>query len=313
MALLSALCAVESRMMFFCLHVEHGLRPAEESCGDADFVRAFCEEHGVECRVEHIPPGKIASLAQRKGIGIEAAARFFRHKALAREAARLEKQTGKKTRILIAHSKDDLLETALMRTLRGCGPAGLAIMPVNRGRILRPLLDVSRSEIIAYLTAKKIPWREDITNKDEKFLRNKIRCRFVPMLDETFPSWKAGVTAMAETQVLVAEFISNEAKQRVKWESNRRNFFSADAENFFAQPLIVREEALFQVIDVLLKNVKNLRTVKRSVVRRFCKQQGAVSAVDLGSVMVRLEKGKVLLSRKQKEFFESGVSVLIKK
>ena len=321
-AMLTALCAVICKERLCCIHVEHGIRQPEESRGDADFVRSYCKKLGIKCRIVSIPQGKIAFSARRKGTGIEAAARFFRRKALFGEALKL----GENTRILIAHTKDDLLETALMRVLRGCGPAGLAAMPAEKREnnkeqriILRPLLSVSREDVIGYLKVKGISWREDSTNTDEKLLRNRIRRRLVPLLNETFPSWKTGISNMAETQSFAADFIAAEAKQRIRWEfvDKPLNFhptlpvpcFSTDEEFFFTQPLIIREEALFLAIDRLLKGKKNINSIKRSVVRRFC--EGKVNAADLGPVIVKREKGKIISSRKQKDFFESGTSLLI--
>ena len=328
---------------FSVLHVEHGLRPSPESNGDADFVRAFCDQRGIKCRVKHISQGKISSYAQRKGIGIEAAARHFRHKALRANAELL----GENVCILIAHTKDDALELALMRVLRGCGPAGLAAMPqasgsenkeqltMNRKRritgcsIVRPLLSLSRSEVIAYLKAKNISWREDATNTDEKFLRNKIRRRLTPLLDEAFPAWRTGVWAMAQTQSLASEFIAQEAKSRVIWKEFLSTpdsrlptpHLSTNAENFFSQPLVIREEAVFLAIDKLLEKTRAVfsaqtqRTVKRAVVRKFCARclncEGSMKAVDLGAVTVRHEKNMIVISRKEREFFERGVSRLI--
>jgi len=295
----------------FCLHVEHGIRQAEESQGDAEFVRDFCKNNGIECRIENIPPGKIAALARRRGIGIEAAARFFRHRALSREANRL----GDKTLILLAHTKNDLLETALMRILRGAGSAGLSAMPAKRGRLLRPLLKMTRADVIEYLKEKNISWREDSTNIDEKYLRNRIRRTLIPLLNEAFPSWESGVLGMAETQSLTAAFIANEANTRIKWQEIARNTNSAvsvstEAKNFFAQEQIIREEAVFQAIDELLKSKKNPRPVKRAVVRRFC--DGAVNAADLGHVKIKREGEKIILSLAQKEYFEKGISRLIR-
>ena len=345
MAMLAALSAVIRKELLFCLHIEHGLRPPEESRGDGEFVRDYCQKLGVNCRIESVPTGKIAAFARRKGTGLEAAARFFRRKALFKEAALL----GENTVILIAHTKDDMLETVLMRVLRGAGPAGLAAMPANRGRILRPLLSMTRADVIAYLKEKKIPWREDSTNNDEKFLRNRIRRRLIPLLDETFPSWKSGVAAMAETQSLAADFINEEAKTRVIWDTKKikprgsrsyteedknfisktpcnsvssvvKNFYDSDttlsslftnAEDFFAQPEIIREEALFLGIDRLLAGKKSPVPVKRSVVRRFC--AGTAAAADLGPLRVRQEGGRILLSPPRKVFSESGFSLLIKK
>ena len=343
MAMLAALCALKDSGLIgkdalFCLHVEHALRSAEESLGDAEFVRAFCQSHGVECRIKHIPPGKIESLAQRKGIGIEAAARFFRYKALSREAARL----GARTLILTGHTKDDLLETALMRILRGVGPAGLAAMQESseqrtgnkkhnedRAVILRPLLSMSRADVISYLQAKRITWREDSSNTDEKFLRNKIRHRLVPLLNELFPSWKTGVGAMAETQSLVSSFLTGEAAVRIAWKKNFHNeplrteikkeglVLSTDKNLFFAQPLIIREEAIFQGINTLCASAASVppcekirtKSIKRSVIRRFC--AGTITAADLGKIGIRQEKGKIFLFKAPKEFFECGVSRLI--
>jgi len=321
MAMLAALSAVipagtVSRESLFCLHVEHGLRPADESCGDAEYVRDYCKKNDIQCRIVSIPQGKINVFAQRRGIGIEAAARHFRHKALVRYAAQL----GNNTRILIAHTKDDALELSLMRILRGAGPAGLAAMPQSRGRILRPLINVSRADVIQYLTENKIPWREDSTNKDEKFLRNKIRRKFIPLLNEAFPSWESGVAAMAETQSLIAGFIAEEAGQRVKWVNNLSASISTDAGNFFAQPEIIREEALFQGINALsslgaagvsmLACNSREKSIRRAVVRKFC--AGFVKTADLGFVRAVHEKGMILLSFAQKDFFESGFSLLIK-
>jgi len=323
MALLTALLALRDsgvigKDALFCLHVEHGIRPAEESQGDAEFVREFCKSNGIECKIENIPPGKAVDLARKKGIGIEAAARFFRHRAFSKEASRL----GEKTIILLAHTKDDLLETALMRILRGAGSAGLSAMPVKRGRLLRPLLKMTRADVVEYLKAKNISWREDSTNADEKYLRNRIRRSLIPLLNDTFPSWKSGVFNMAQTQSLTAEFIASEAIARVKWHEISRNGLKnsaggkfpvsvfTEAKNFFAQEQIIREEAVFLAIDELLKNRKNPRPVKRAVVRRFC--AGVVNAADLGHVKISREGEKIILSRAQKEFFESGISRLLR-
>jgi len=323
-AMLAALSVFLNKETLYCIHVEHGIRPAEESMGDAEFVRDFCKSLNINCRIESVPQGRIAAYSRRKKTGIEAAARLFRRKALFKEAARL----GGKTRILTAHTKNDLLETALMRVLRGAGPAGLAAMPVNRGRILRPLLSVTRTEVVDYLTAKKIPWRDDSTNADEKFLRNRIRRQLVPLLNESFPSWKTALSALAETQSLVTDFITLEAKTRIKWDisfNNKKLSISTDAVNFFVQPVIVREEAVFHGVNLLKKTWnltrKNLGTterqykktssVKRSVVRKFC--TGTVNAADLGAYKLSLKKGKVLLSMTQVEFFESGISTIVKK
>ena len=177
--------------------------------------------------------------------------------------------------------------------------------------IVRPLLGMTRADVIEYLQANNISWIEDISNTDEKYLRNRIRGKLVPLLDEAFPFWRSGAAAMAQTQSTAAEFIADEAKKRIVWEINNEDFLFTDAVNFFSQPEIIREEAVFLGIDELLKKSANYRSVKRAVVRKFCAQTGAsaVTAADFGAVRVKYEGEKILLSRKRKEFFECGISV----
>jgi tRNA(Ile)-lysidine synthase len=141
---------------------------------------------------------------------------------------------------------------------------------------------------------------------------------------------------MADTQSAAAAFISSEAENRVSWEQSPDGLVT-EAKNFFSQPQIIREEALFQCINEVRKRhhtaaqrhkgygeEKNLKessappclrvssflSVKRSVIREFC--EGSVNAVDLGALRVRQERGKVLLLSAKKEFSEDGFSLLIK-
>jgi tRNA(Ile)-lysidine synthase len=342
MAMLAALAALVPKERLFCLHVDHALRPADESAGDAEHVRSFCEKNGIDCTVVSIPPGRVASYAKKHGTGIEAAARFFRRKALFRRAREL----GKDARILTAHTKDDMLETSLMRVLRGAGPAGLAAMPARRGRILRPLLNCSRAEVLAYLKEKNINWREDSTNRDEVFLRNRIRGKLIPLLNECFPSWKSGVIGMAQTQSLAASFLAEEAKRLVSWSSSTPHsplptpYLTTDAANFFAQPPIIREEAIFCGLNIFPQKsshgdtetrrrfksseAQNLnsssvppvppcprvRSFNRKVIRRFC--SGAVKSVDLGTLRISQKDGKIVISLPRKSPRETGFSLLIK-
>ena len=313
-AMLTALSSVmrNSGKPFFglcCLHVEHGIRPEEESRGDAEFVRGLCKEFNIPLKIVFIPPGKVT--ARAGDIGIEAAARFFRRNALFREARRIESKSARPVRILIGHTRDDMLETALMRVLRGAGPEGLALMPISRGRILRPLLNHSRADVLKYLAVKKITWREDSTNADTGFLRNRIRHSLVPLLDKSFPFWKSGLSSMAQTQALAAAFIRDEAQRRVKWERETEiPSLSAGAQSFFSQPEIIREEALFLGIDLFLAGVKNPAPVKRSVLRRFC--SGLVTAADLGPLRIKRDGSRILLFAGNNDVFERGFSLLIK-
>jgi tRNA(Ile)-lysidine synthase len=306
-----------------CIHVEHGIRPAEESRGDAAAVTALCGNFGVPLRVVPVPPGRIARTARRRGIGLEAAARLYRHRAWNGELRRLGAGPAGGPvselpflRVLVAHTMDDLLETALMRVLRGAGPAGLAAMPSRRGRIIRPLLGLSRAEVLAYLAERQISCRTDLSNRDNRFFRNRVRNLLVPCLEGVYPSYRRTLLAMAETQALAASFLAAEARRRCSWKqvseytagTGRRGIaLETGRENFFSRPEIVREEALFQGLDLLGAGRPRYR---RAVIRLFC--EGRTARADLGGVEVLSEGSRVILVPGTVRDHEKGFSLLIK-
>jgi len=163
--------ADELRLRLHVLHVDHGLRP--DSPRDAEFVRGLAARLGVPVDVERVTVAHEASL--------EATARAARYAALEAHADRVGAQ-----RIAVGHTADDQAETVLMRMLGGAGVRGLAGIPAVRGRIVRPLLDVHRSDVVAALHAAGLPWREDPSNRDPKFLRNRIRHDVLPLLGASY-------------------------------------------------------------------------------------------------------------------------------
>jgi len=316
-AMLVALAAARDRGLVSglrCLHVEHGIRAEDESRGDRDFVRGLCASLRVPCAVATVMPDKIARAARKLGIGSEAAARLYRRRAWSRAM-----RGRRRARILVAHTRDDAVETALLRLLRGAGPAGLAAMPVSRGRILRPLLAFGRAEAREYLSRKKIAWREDSTNADPRYMRNRARLRLVPFLDGEFPFWRGALSSMAATQSLAARFISGEAARRIPWRplpgargEKFPEMLRVDEALFFSAPEILREEALFQGANAL-KPPKSMRRseIRRAGVRLFAK--GGARAADLGGAEARREGGEVILSRRKtaRPASERGFALLI--
>jgi tRNA(Ile)-lysidine synthase len=272
-------------------------------------VRELCKKLGVLCRVVHIPPGLIAEAARSRRIGIEAAARVFRHAAWNREASRIGA-----VRVLVAHTRDDLLETLLMHFLRGAGPAGLAAMPRSRGRILRPILKLNRFQVLAYLEERGIPFRTDSTNADSAFLRNRIRNRLVPFLDELFPGWRSSLVSLGETQRFTAEFLSSEAERCIPWEvvsdPESRTAYRVTRQVFFSLPKILREEGVF-----LAANRLGGGQPRRKSVRCFIR--GGCRAVELGGLRLEAAGDWIIASPQksglgEKGFSEKGFSVLLK-
>jgi tRNA(Ile)-lysidine synthase len=170
-ALLDALVQlrVEWDLSLRVCHVHHGLRA--EANADAAFVEALARRLGCPVTVAHAP------VVLGAGRSPEDAARVARHAALARAA-----DAHGATRIALGHTADDQAETVLMRVLDGAGPRGLAGIPVRRGRVIRPLLDVDRPAVLAHLEAQGLAHVEDATNRDRAFRRNRIRHDLLPLL-----------------------------------------------------------------------------------------------------------------------------------
>jgi tRNA(Ile)-lysidine synthase len=170
-ALLHALLLLRSEyaLRLTVCHVHHGLRP--EADRDAAFVEALATRLGCPARVVRV------EVPQGGGRSPEEAARMARHAALTRIA-----RTTEASRIALGHTADDQAETVLMRVLQGAGPRGLAGIPARRGRIVRPLLAVTRVEVQAHLAAHGLQSVDDATNRDPKFLRNRLRHGLLPLL-----------------------------------------------------------------------------------------------------------------------------------
>ena len=175
---------LKAKVEFVAAHCNFHLR-GEESNGDEKFVREFAERHGVQCFVKHFETEKYAA---EKGISIEMAARDLRY-AWFKE---LRQQLGY-DKIAVAHHADDQAETFFINLLRGAGLNGLKGMKPQNGVIIRPLLWVSREQIRKYAVENQILWREDHTNAESVYLRNKIRNQLLPAFDELQPEARQGL------------------------------------------------------------------------------------------------------------------------
>jgi tRNA(Ile)-lysidine synthase len=267
-AMLAGLCSLRERKGFTlrCIHVNHGIRPPEENSADEGAVRALCGALGVPCTVARVRPGLIALKARRWGEGLEAAARKFRHAALRREARSIGA-----SRILIAHTRDDSLEKVLMAMLRGGGPSALALMPRERGGIVRPLVTLTRSQVLDYLAERGLAHCSDSTNADTAYLRNRVRLALMPLLDVRFPGWRKALFRLGKTQALIASALDR-AVEKFPWKRENRAL-TLPEQDFFSLDQIVREEVLFRGIDSL-----GVRA-RRESIRLFA--GGKLQSVDL--------------------------------
>jgi tRNA(Ile)-lysidine synthase len=163
-------------------HLNHQLRPDADD--DERFVVELCQQLDVICEVGRAP---VDQLAAGSGDGLEAAARAARYRFLQDTAGQLGARF-----VATAHTADDQAETILHRILRGTGIRGLAGMararPLGHATLIRPLLAVRRAELRDYLEAINQPWREDQSNANLRFTRNRIRHQAMPQLRRRFNS-----------------------------------------------------------------------------------------------------------------------------
>ncbi len=158
-------------------HFNHQLR-GRSSENDEKFVARLAASHGVPCFLAH---QDIAFKSRRERSNLEDAARRARYAFFERLVSQ-----GKLDRIAVAHTSDDQAETVLAHLLRGSGLAGLAGIHPEFGSVFRPLLNFRRADLRAYLRARRQPWREDLTNRDTKRTRARIRLKLVPFLQKHF-------------------------------------------------------------------------------------------------------------------------------
>lgn len=171
-----------------CAHVEHGIR-GDDSQADCAFVKDLCRELGIAFLSASVDA---PAYAQLHGCGMEEAARELRYDCLYRFA----KETGADV-IALAHHADDQAETVLMRAARGSDLRGLCAMRYQRGMLIRPLLDAHGDELRAYLLSIARGWREDATNADTAYTRNRLRHLVLPGLEEAVPGAGAALCRLA--------------------------------------------------------------------------------------------------------------------
>lgn len=170
-------------------HVNYGLR-GEDSDADEIFVRNLSERYGIPCSI--LKP-KISQTSNLEEYFRDIRYRFF-------EETRLKHGFDL---IAVAHTLDDQAETLLMRLIRGSGLSGLRAMQPKVGTVIRPLIETTRKDVLAYLEEKELTYRIDSSNTDERFFRNKIRHQLIPYLRKEFnPSIKE---VLANTAKIIGE------------------------------------------------------------------------------------------------------------
>lgn len=169
-------------------HLDHQFRGAE-SAAEARFVEGLAKDLGIDATGES---RDVPSYCAERGLSTQAGAREVRYKFLQQVA----KATGAQ-RIALGHTANDQAETLLMRLVRGAGISGLSAIPPVRENIIRPLIGITRNEVLAYLQEQGIDFRTDPSNRIPVYFRNRVRLELLPVLEGFNPRITEALAAQA--------------------------------------------------------------------------------------------------------------------
>ena len=244
-------------------HLDHRLR--EESAEDAFFVAAYCDKNNIPL---YTASADVFTEAKEAKVSIESAARYIRHGFFKNI---LSEHTGAK--LAVAHHMNDMAETILMRLIRGSSLDGLSPMPAKDEYIIRPLMCLTREEVVKYAKSREINWREDKSNKDTKYTRNFIRHELIPAIEKNInPSVIQTLCNQSRSYKEDSELINDLASDAVYKAKKSENGIMMYDEDFMYLHPSIRKRAIKRLFAKLGKKTdlyeKNLTAVDALFTKR---------------------------------------------
>jgi tRNA(Ile)-lysidine synthase len=219
------------------IHVDHGLRSG--SAAEGALVARLAASGGAEVV-------RVRASVNRGRASLEEAARDARYAALDRVADERELAA-----VLVAHTASDQAETVLLRLVRGTGVAGLAAMALRRGRYVRPLLEVTRTEIDEYIHTLELEVVTDPMNMDPAFARSRVRHRLLPLLRAENPAIDAALVRLASSagqQREILDWAADALLARARGEATEAEAAPLSIAALLAAPAPVRRHALARAV-----------------------------------------------------------------
>jgi len=280
----------EWALKLFLAHFNHRLRQRAEE--DEQFARIVARKYSLPLLVGG---EDVRSYAQGKSLNLEEAGRELRYAFLEKAA-----KENKASKIATGHTMTDQAETFLIRLMRGSGPRGLGgIYPVVEGMIIRPLIQVEREEIEAYLARKSLCYRVDESNFDRRFLRNRIRMELIPYLMKKFEPriihHLSKIASILREEDSILEKIGKEKAKRAFFKRN--NQILLDMKFLSSLPLGLKR----RVMRLFLLKVKgNLRAISFSDVESALELKEGKECHLQKDLVLRRERGCVFLKEKSR-------------
>lgn len=253
-AMLYALWALRDELgiSLIVAHLNHGIR-GRDADRDAEFVEHLAFRLGLPSVIEKVD---MPHLQKEMRMGMEEAAREVRYEFLEQVV-----DNSMANRVAVAHTADDQAETVLLNIIRGAGPDGLAGMQPVREKIIRPLIEVFRKDVEAYLRENGIEWRSDATNFEMEHTRNRVRLQLIPLLEKEFNP------RVRESLLTLSRLVRDESE--VVREAARRVFDEAagyigpevvvlDADRLRASPVAVERRCLRMAVEIVKGDLRDV-------------------------------------------------------
>lgn len=266
MALLHSLNRLKDilNIQLYAMHINHQLRP-KSADEDEKFCRQVCKKLSIPittCKVN------VKNYAKQNKLSIEESARELRYEHLLKTARKL-----KCSKIALGHNADDNVETVILNLIRGTGLTGLAGIPPKRNNIVRPLIEISRNEILTYLKEYNLNYCQDLTNIELGYRRNYIRHKILPLFKEINPNLITTISQTSELLRTCNEYI-NQVTQNALFDvllGQTNQSIILDIEKLLSYNLFIKRQIIkklipnleFKQIDAILNLTKDKTAGKR--------------------------------------------------
>jgi len=295
------------RLVVACL--DHSTRDGE-SQRDADFVQRLADGMQLECHVNKVD---VAAL-KPAGVSFEVAARDFRYEFLESVA-----KTTRSAKVAVGHTANDQAETVLMRLLSGTGLRGLAgirpVRPLGDVILVRPLIDVKRSEIMDYLKSHNVSFRIDETNFDPGYLRNKLRLELIPTLEKEYnrnvvEALSRAASVLQEEESYLSERARETAAQVVQFETGDRLEMSRPA--YGASSPVLRRRLIIDVTRRLSDKIPRLTLASIQSADALCVEGRTGSRVLIcDDVELSVERDRVIVRKVSPDPSEPASGIVV--
>ena len=242
----------KTQLKIVVAHINHKLRKKESDL-DEEFIKEYVEKtNNSESIVFSSTKKDVAALSKKNKKGLEEMGRKIRYEFF----AKLQKKYSAKF-VVTAHHADDNLETIILNLTRGSSLKGLSGMQLVDPPLFRPLLDLTKKQILEYLKLRKIPYRKDKTNNSKVYTRNKIRHDIISKLQEINPNLSETIAKNAKLMREAQDFLEEKAKSYLKTQSTKE----LDAKSFRKLHPALQKTVLRELYLQKIGNTKNLENI----------------------------------------------------